>query len=66
MGIPVPCDRCVLALAKAHEQLYLNKGGTANHKSDVWEYTETTISVDWANGGNLKWIRHLYRGVAAE
>ena len=32
--------------------------GTKNtldkHKSDVWDDTETTISVNWAGGGNLK------------
>lgn len=32
--------------------------GTSNainrHKSDVWDDTETTISVNWAGGGNIK------------
>lgn len=28
--------------------------GLNKHKSDVWDDTETTISVNWAGGGNIK------------
>ena len=30
------------------------KQALSKHKSDVWDDTETTISVNWAGGGNLK------------
>jgi hypothetical protein len=30
------------------------KNSMDKHKSDVWDDTETTISVNWAGGGNIK------------